>query len=924
MAAIDNYTVNIQVKGEQDLKNATTNTNNLSKSINDLNNQHLKQVTSNFGESSNAIQHFNEKMEGIKQKAEGLAVALVGIGMIEFIHKIGEAAAQTKDLSEAFGLNISTVLEMQAGFARAGKDAGDMSKMMTALNQKAIEAADGNLKVKNAFADLGVTTKDLRSQSMDQIFLTIAKSMEAGKGSAASLAASMEILGKGAKGTPWGDYVEGVDKVKGSMGDAAKGVEAFDTSMKKMEEQAAAVKREFMVILTPVVEFFNGMSEGSGHAKEAAELLAGAMALITGAIVIKGVAAIADAYKGFAAMLGLSTVAAGAETTALAANTVVQAQNAAVRAAGIGAKVASLESSLANARAILAETVAEEGNLLATAELTAARRVLMIQTSQLATAQALLAESSVAATVGIAAEGAAAVVAAPAVTGLSAATGLLSAALIRLAPFAIAAGAAMAVFYSGDLNKGEDEQLKQIHKLEDAIMSMPKEQQEAYFKMSDAEKKRVAEAVKNGKAIKDAMSGGAGDSGKPGDKPVLPAGKDKNQQAATEEALRIQYDLQTLTNSQTEKRLKLQADIIGLSEIEKTQKLAAYDEQAKKQQEIQKLVGEISKMEVQSRNDPDGSAKYAGQLTIMRNQLTIVSQTIGKTAELTTQLKMAEQVQAKVLFSRQLEFKAADDVLKIQNEINGLTMTGDQLKMASIQQQIQAEAKLEVKRREALLGNGAKLPLLEQIEILHQVEAAYDPVLAKQNELIDKSRSFETGWSKAFNSYMDDSTNAAKKGEQMFTNMTSTLNSSIDNFVTTGKFSFGDFTTSLIQDMLKIELKASAMNLMKMMGSSGGGGGFLSSIGKMLGFAGGGDPPVGVPSIVGENGPEIFIPKQAGTIIPNGGAMTGAASAPPVTNNYYTVNAVDAKSVAQLFAENRKTLLGSVKMAEKELPYKLR
>lgn len=37
----------------------------------------------------------------------------------------------------------------------------------------------------------------------------------------------------------------------------------------------------------------------------------------------------------------------------------------------------------------------------------------------------------------------------------------------------------------------------------------------------------------------------------------------------------------------------------------------------------------------------------------------------------------------------------------------------------------------------------------------------------------------------------------------------------------------------------------------------------------LLGFADGGSPPVGVPSIVGERGPEIFIPHGAGTIIPN-------------------------------------------------------
>lgn len=39
--------------------------------------------------------------------------------------------------------------------------------------------------------------------------------------------------------------------------------------------------------------------------------------------------------------------------------------------------------------------------------------------------------------------------------------------------------------------------------------------------------------------------------------------------------------------------------------------------------------------------------------------------------------------------------------------------------------------------------------------------------------------------------------------------------------------------------------------------------------GTMLGFANGGDPPVGRVSMVGERGPELFVPRQAGTIVPN-------------------------------------------------------
>jgi hypothetical protein len=39
---------------------------------------------------------------------------------------------------------------------------------------------------------------------------------------------------------------------------------------------------------------------------------------------------------------------------------------------------------------------------------------------------------------------------------------------------------------------------------------------------------------------------------------------------------------------------------------------------------------------------------------------------------------------------------------------------------------------------------------------------------------------------------------------------------------------------------------------------------------KLFGFAAGGIPPVNRPSIVGEQGPELFVPRTSGTIIPAG------------------------------------------------------
>ena len=56
------------------------------------------------------------------------------------------------------------------------------------------------------------------------------------------------------------------------------------------------------------------------------------------------------------------------------------------------------------------------------------------------------------------------------------------------------------------------------------------------------------------------------------------------------------------------------------------------------------------------------------------------------------------------------------------------------------------------------------------------------------------------------------------------------------------------------------------------------GGDFFSG----LNFANGGSPPVGKASLVGERGPEMFVPRQAGTIIPNN--QMGSSSTNIVVN----------------------------------------
>ena len=83
----------------------------------------------------------------------------------------------------------------------------------------------------------------------------------------------------------------------------------------------------------------------------------------------------------------------------------------------------------------------------------------------------------------------------------------------------------------------------------------------------------------------------------------------------------------------------------------------------------------------------------------------------------------------------------------------------------------------------------------------------------------------------------------------------------------------GDAAKSILNDLSNTLVK---LGVNTILASLPGIGGAFSALPK-LGFARGGRPPTGRPSIVGERGPELFVPRRSGTIIPNdklGGGST--------------------------------------------------
>lgn len=161
--------------------------------------------------------------------------------------------------------------------------------------------------------------------------------------------------------------------------------------------------------------------------------------------------------------------------------------------------------------------------------------------------------------------------------------------------------------------------------------------------------------------------------------------------------------------------------------------------------------------------------------------------------------------------------------------------------------------------------------------------------------------------------YVDNMTNAATRAQNIFNALTRNMESAIDRFVETGKFSFSDFTRSVIADLLKIQLKAATVNLFRQLGGSGGG--LFGSIAGLF-RANGGNVNAGQPYIVGERGMELFVPRSSGTIVPNNQLAAGGGG----TNVVYNISAVDADSFKNLLARDPSFLYAVTEQGRKAIP----
>ena len=180
------------------------------------------------------------------------------------------------------------------------------------------------------------------------------------------------------------------------------------------------------------------------------------------------------------------------------------------------------------------------------------------------------------------------------------------------------------------------------------------------------------------------------------------------------------------------------------------------------------------------------------------------------------------------------------EIAKTIAELEKQAQTGKDALQAEIDKLLEKQQKL------------GELPPLDQAR-LTTLEKQRD----EQDKIIDGIRETEEA--------THDLNKAAEETLDAFDKLKSTIQNDIKDGIKgliKGTSTLADLASNVADRFLDIALN-------QMLFGNAGGQTVTGGLFKFLGFANGGRPPVGRPSVVGEKGPELFVPDRSGTIIPN-------------------------------------------------------
>lgn len=283
---------------------------------------------------------------------------------------------------------------------------------------------------------------------------------------------------------------------------------------------------------------------------------------------------------------------------------------------------------------------------------------------------------------------------------------------------------------------------------------------------------------------------------------------------------------------------------------------------------------------------------YDEQIAKIAKLAEVDAQRVAKLVANNTQLQSAEQFR---LFGIQNQIDKSKELQTIQDDIAKMSMNEIQRKYYDIEAAARASARAAIDAEAA--RRGSPLNAEEQKRYYDEALKGTEALKTAQGRLYENSRMFNTGWNTALRDFVDNATNAATQAQQIFSKVTSSMEDAFVNFAKTGKFEFKSMVNSILEDLLRMQIKASLAKIMGLSSTSPSGGLFGGKIIPGI-LASGGPVSQNRPYIVGERGPELFLPSSNGQMVPNKD-LPGSG-----TTVVYNIQAVDAPSFQALVARD--------------------
>jgi hypothetical protein len=855
------------------------------------------------------LSKLSDAAENAKGKIEGLGTAILGVSFGAFIMGALEAADRISDLSDATGIAIVNIKSFETALETAGGKAKNVERAINGFVASIEAAADGSIKAREAFNKVGVSLEDIKDLSeqdlLDKTIKGLGRMKEEGKSASEIAATSTILLTKAFRGVDVEKFVDDFQKGKITMAEMADQIKAAADANAKLEATFRTLQQGALSAIQPILKLFGETELTVKSATKIVQGLGIALGVVFGVSMLANIIAIVGAIGRLNAVLG---VTAGL-SNAIGKSPVGLLAKIAAAGVAVGAASSAELEDLIKKNEDLQKSFGDFdfGVEPGKNNKEKANRQIALDANQQA---AIESNKRIAQSIGEANKSA-----------------LLAQENDRLA----AAARTSNVLIS--MEEKTANEIKKININADQEIAKATANIRATDKIGPAQKDREI-AAKTAEIRKKAAL-------EISDVNLKSATYNQEQNRALEQFNQSQK--QTLDDYQERNRLVSQNIDFETSLIGKTADQVEVQRVREgilksQAQALRSLESQISKLELDKALGIDPKADE--KIKEIKNTMKGIQEDTAKAADqaqgfIETQqgIRLVEadrlnQIKLAVDYYDQ-QAKAAGTLGDILRGINANKVDLDfqaSLKgMNPLERQI---ATINETARKAGMAAGATFAAgfseedmsperAQQLANgLKGITKAQQDLANDQVAMLLRSRTFSEGWSEAFKTYSDNAKNASQQAANYFSTFTKGVEDAIVRFVKTGKLSFKDLANSLIEQLVRVQVQQAITAGSNAIGGLGGLGGLLkvgasflfggtpfSGGGNIPGFAAGGAVGANSPIVVGERGPELFIPQSAGNIVPNSAISSGGSGLGTTIVNY-NISAVDASSFRSLVARD--------------------